>query len=262
MILNNTPEEREVLKRSDLVKELSEQLSSRELFLTSLKDGISRFQNTYANKIGRLYAELDRLDYLISKRRFEIEETEENKEATNEARIRANQSAKEAGISPPEEESQNKEPASEKEEINDEASPELKKLFRVAAMRFHPDRATSESERIRRTAIMAQLNVAYEKRDFSAIETLIQEAGSDPEEVIGDDIASQLVRLIRREAQIKKRLDEIDEEERELKEDDVYVLWQSVKEAEELGADPLGELAATLKVQIAEKKVELESLQI
>jgi hypothetical protein len=42
--------------------------------------------------------------------------------------------------------------------------------------------------------------------------------------------------------------------------DEVYRFWQSVQEAEAIGADPLGELAARLEVQIAEKRVELELL--
>ena len=139
-------------------------------------------------------------------------------------------------------------------------SKELKQAFRKAAMRFHPDRATSEAERVRRTAIMALLNVAYGKGDLAAIEKLTQEAGIDPEEITGDDVGSQLVRLIRRETQVRRRLDELESKLQALVTDEVYRFWRSVQEAEATGADPLGELAARLEVQIAEKRVELESL--
>jgi hypothetical protein len=127
-------------------------------------------------------------------------------------------------------------------------------------MRFHPDRATTDSERVRRTAIMSALNVAYAKNDLLAIENLLNRAGSDPEEIAGDDIGSQLIRLIRRESQIKRRFVELEAEIQTIQNDEVYALWQSVQEAEAIGADPLGELATQIEVQIAEKRVELESL--
>lgn len=61
-------------------------------------------------------------------------------------------------------------------------------------------------------------------------------------------------------AQIKRRLTELDSEFKAIQNDEVYALWQSVQEAEAIGADPLGELATQIEVQIAEKRVELESL--
>ncbi len=36
---------------------------------------------------------------------------------------------------------------------------------------MHPDRATTDVERVRRNVIMAQINVAYAKGDQAAIET-------------------------------------------------------------------------------------------
>jgi hypothetical protein len=46
---------------------------------------------------------------------------------------------------------------------------ELKKLFRAAAMRVHPDLAVDDEDRERRTALMRSVNRAYETRDVDAL---------------------------------------------------------------------------------------------
>ena len=79
-----------------------------------------------------------------------------------------------------------------------EITPELKQAFRQAAKLMHPDRATTDAERDRRNIIMAKVNVAYAKGDLAAIEKLIIEFGQDPEAITGGDIASRLVKTIRR----------------------------------------------------------------
>lgn len=254
----STPEEQEVSRRAKFVEELVDQLAERELEVASLTNDLMRFRQRYAQKIGRLYAELDSLDLLIANQLAQSEPSSQTKDAASEALARARQSAAEARLPPPD--APESEPPAQEELFSEPPSKELKLAFRKAAMRFHPDRATSEAERVRRTAIMARLNVAYGKGDRAAIEKLTQEAGIDPEEITGDDVGSQLVRLIRRETQLRRRLAELESQMQALASDEVYRLWQSVQEAEGTGADPLGELAARLEVQIAEKRVELESL--
>ncbi|MGH8784183.1 MAG: hypothetical protein ACREYA_03695 [Cupriavidus necator] len=46
---------------------------------------------------------------------------------------------------------------------------------------MHPDRATTDAERQRRTVLMAEVNLAYERGDQKAIEKPIAEFGQDPE---------------------------------------------------------------------------------
>jgi hypothetical protein len=254
----STPEEQEIARRAEFVSKLVEQLSERELQVTSLGNDLARFRQHYAKKIGRLYAELDRLDALIASHHAEATQTPDAQATADDALARARQSAAEAGLPPPD--APDAEPPVQLELVTEPPSNELKQIYRKAAMRFHPDRATTDSERVRRTAIMSALNVAYAKNDLLAIENLLNRAGSDPEEIAGDDIGSQLIRLIRRESQIKRRFVELEAEIQTIQNDEVYALWQSVQEAEAIGADPLGELATQIEVQIAEKRVELESL--
>lgn len=127
-------------------------------------------------------------------------------------------------------------------------------------MKFHPDRTTNEAERNRRTILMSQLNNAYGKNDEATVKLLIEKAASDPDEVTGEDFGSQLVRAIRKQSQISKRIQELDVEITQLQNDELYILMQSVLDAEMNGSDPLKELATNIQIEIAETKVELENL--
>jgi hypothetical protein len=79
-------------------------------------------------------------------------------------------------------------------------------------MLMHPDRATSEAERARRTHMMAQVNLAYERGDHAALEKLIIEFGADPESITGVDAASRMMKSTRRIAQLRRRIAEIEQE--------------------------------------------------
>jgi hypothetical protein len=247
-----TPEERELSRLADVVGKLVEQLTERELEVASLKNDLDHFHQRYAQKVGRLYAELDRLDALIAKRRAETDPSPDVQTKAKEALAQARKSALEAGLTPPE--SLEAELPMLDEVTAKPHSDELKQLYRRAAMRFHPDRATTDAERERRNVLMAQLNVAYANGDLQAIKDMLEKAGSDPEEITGDDIGSQLIRLIRREAQIKRRLAELEAESKALASDEIYALWQTVSAREAADGDPLGDLVAQIEDQIIEKR--------
>lgn len=253
-----TPEEKEVTRRSEALKELVKTLSERELKVVSLKNALNRFRQKYAQKVGRLYAELDRLDALIAIREAETDPTPDRLKTANEAKTQAQKCALEVGLLPIE--SFEADLSKLEEVVAILPSEELKRLYRKAVMRFHPDRSTSEAERMRRTSLMAEINVAYAKGDLQAIKDMLDRAGSDPEEITGEDIGSQLIRLIRRETQITRRLAELEVEEKQLTSDEIYTLWQSVSSREADGGDPLGELVAQIEVQIAERREILNSL--
>ena len=109
--------------------------------------------------MGRLLVELDKL--LASISQLAAAANPDDIDAQNEARAaqdRARQSAEEAGLI----EAQPEPPA--------EITAECKKFYRKAAMLMHPDRATSDAERARRTQMMAQVNLAYERGDQVALE--------------------------------------------------------------------------------------------
>ena len=125
-------------------------------------------------------------------------------------------------------------------------------------MLMHPDRATSEPERLRRTELMAQVNLAYERGDQQAIEKLVSEYGQDPEAITGGDVASRIVKSIRRIAQLRRRMGEAQQQIDAMQQAEIFQLKQTIEESEAMGGDPLGDLAKQLMQELSERKIKLE----
>ena len=104
---------------------------------------------------------------------------------------------------------------------------------------------------------MKRLNLAYERGDFSAIEKIISEYGEDPDAIVGEDVASRIVKAIRRIAQLRRRLTEIQQEIKTLKKTDIFQLRQTIEEQEARGSDPLGDLARDLELKISAKSAKM-----
>lgn len=239
------PEEQELARLDAQQKELEEQLASAELALESAVTETERFKQRYYRIVGALYAELDELDARIDNAQL--------KQAPNDPKLRANakaseerakKSAEEAGL------------AANQSKPEPEITPELKQAYRRAVKLLHPDLALTEKERLRRTALTTQINLAFKRGDLNAIERIIKEYGEDPEAIAGEDVASRIIKTIRRIAQLRRRIEEVGRELEALKKADIYLLKQTIEEQEANGGDPLGGLARDLKRQISEKKLE------
>jgi hypothetical protein len=124
---------------------------------------------------------------------------------------------------------------------------------------MHPDLAISAHERQRRTKLMVSLNLAYERGDLTEIARLVAEFGQDPEAIVGEDVASRIVKAIRRIAQLRRRLGELQIEMDANQKTEGFRLRQTVETAEAIGADPLGDLAQQLTKEISERMVELKA---
>ncbi|MDP1678809.1 MAG: J domain-containing protein, partial [Candidatus Nitrotoga sp.] len=145
-------------------------------------------------------------------------------------------------------------------------TPQLKQAFRRAAMMMHPDRATTEPERLRRHGLMIKVNLAYERGDQQAIENLVLEfiqdprmqEIEDPEEIADQGVELKVLKTIRRTGQLRRRMDEIQQELYEKKQSDIYKLKITIERAELRGGDPLGDLAEQLLQELAERRIRLE----
>lgn len=241
------PEEQELSRLELEQTQLAEQVATAELERENIKADISRFQKRYYETVGRLYVELDELIAGITRQQAAAKPDDADAQVqAEEAEQQARDSAEEAGLiealppPPP------------------EISPECKHVYRKAAMMMHPDRATTEQEARRRTELMTQVNLAYEKGDQQAIEKLMLEFGHDPEAIEGEDIAARIVKAIRRIAQLRRRLGEIEKELETHKQSEIFQLKATIEEAESLGGDPLGDLAKQLLHRISEQKIQFE----
>ncbi len=244
------PEEQELNRLESEQAILEDQVATAELTLETLKVETAQFQHHYYKSVGRLYVELDRLIAQIARAKAGLDQDDAEAQAQAEAaEQQAQKSAEEAGL------------AEKQPPPPPEITPELKQAFRQAAKLMHPDRATTDAERKRRTVIMAQVNVAYAKGEQATIEKLMIEFGQDPEAITGEDVASRLVKTIRRIAQLRRRMAEAQQEIDAQKAGELHELMITVTETKELGGDPLGDLARHIMQQISERKIELEMIR-
>ena len=137
----------------------------------------------------------------------------------------------------------------------------LKKLYREIAKAIHPDLATDEEERIRRQQLMAEADRAYEEGDEKRLRAILREWESSPESVKGEGPGAELVRVIRKIAQVEERLSTIEIEITQLKESDLYKLKIKVEEAEKERHDLLSEMAGQIDKQVADARNRLAELQ-
>jgi hypothetical protein len=132
------------------------------------------------------------------------------------------------------------------------SSDELKKLYREAARKMHPDLADAPEERKRRDAFMAQVNEAYRRGDEKSIRALLDEWTNSPDSVKGESIPADLIRAIRRIALVKKRLQEIASQLAELRSSELAQLHGKAAAAESHGRNLLQEMVESVECQIAE----------
>ncbi len=243
------PEEEELGRFEREQSALRDRMVSAEVELHTLNTEIGEFQQRYFRAVGALYETLDALHAKVARRRAERSPSNEVlQEQARAAEARAKQSSSEARR------------LREKERpLHGPVDPELRSAYRRAMKLMHPDLAVGEAERRRRTRLVAMLNVAYERRDLNEILRLVREFGEDPEAVPGEDIGAQIVRAIRRIAQLRRRLSELETELDLLKQSELHELKTAIEAEEKSGRDPLGGLARRLKGEISEAELALRN---
>ena len=106
---------------------------------------------------------------------------------------------------------------------------------------------------------MARANDAYQRGDEVALRALLDEWDHSPETVVGEGIQAELVRTIRRLAQIRRRLLEIDSRLADLRLSELFTLHARVVSAEKEGRDLLKELAEAVDVKIRDAQAQQRS---
>jgi len=250
-VRRQTPEERELEKKRAELAAPEAKLAQRELDLATLKAELHVFERRYLHVAGARYAELDEIMAQIAEAEARRNPKDEKaQERAAEARAQAEESAQAAGSTHEQQEPPRK----------FKPSDALKKLFRELAKLIHPDYATDEKERERRHRIMAEANQAYEDGDEERLRALLHDWESSPESVEGEGLGAELIRIIRKIAQVEERLSAIEAEIKELKASELYQLKTKVEEVEGDGRDLLAEMAAQVDEEIAEARERLEAL--
>ncbi|HKV23842.1 MAG TPA: hypothetical protein VJN93_04560 [Candidatus Acidoferrum sp.] len=242
------PEEEELRLKKLELENLQQTLIEKELYLANLRGELVAFEKLYIRKVGVLYAQLDEIEAQIAELTARQDPKNENiLAAADQARRKAEDSKSTVG-----------ELALDVKK-NFKPSPELKNLYREVARRIHPDLATDEADRARRQKLMAQANRAYEQGDKAGLRAILQEYEASPDTVLGEGTAAELVRAIRKIAQVRRRLSDIDRETNDIVASELFELRKKVTEGTLLGRDVLDEMASSINSQIAAHQAELRN---
>jgi len=90
----------------------------------------------------------------------------------------------------------------------------------------------------------------------------VTEFGQDPEAIVGEDIASRIVKAIRRIAQLRRRLADLQTELEAYQQTEVFRLRQTIEASQALGEDPLGDLAEHLAQEISQRGANLKAVRV
>lgn len=245
-----TPEERELEKKRAELVALETTLADRELELATVKADLRAFEVRYLRIVGARLAELDQIEAQIAEAEARRRPTDSTaQERAERARAQAENSAREAGA------------AAEPRRAPDfKPSEDLKRLYREAAKRLHPDLATDPGDRDRRTRLIAEANKAYEEGDAARLKAILEEWESSPESVKGEGPGAELVRVIRKIAQVEARLRAIQLEATQLRETELHQLTVKVDGASQEGQDLLAEMASQVDHRIADARRHLALL--
>jgi hypothetical protein len=253
--VRRTPEAEHLADQERLLEELAERLASQETEFATLGVEFARFRATFVARFAPLYAELDRLEAEIA--RLLADRSGARGPAATAARAWADAAEAQADESAAAAEQSLGEPHPRSEPTTD-----LKALYRQVAKAVHPDLASAEAERARRTRVMAKASEAYAAGDEQALRRILDAEETRPEAIIGDDVGARLVRVLRKQAQIRMRLAELDELTRSLNSDPLFVLFEQSRDAWEVGGDPLAGDERHLRMAIRSARSRLAALQM
>ncbi|MEZ4644598.1 MAG: J domain-containing protein [Chloroflexota bacterium] len=141
---------------------------------------------------------------------------------------------------------------------------QIKKLYRQLARRFHPDLATGDAERARRTEMMAAINDAYAARSMTELMAIARRAESATPEATAasGQTAEEMAQVLEAEVRrCRRRLHAIDLEMTNLHQHHLVELMLEVKFARKRKRDILGEMAEELQRKIARKEAERDMIK-
>lgn len=249
-----TPEEEELHSKKACLAELEAQLADRELELASFLADLVFFEKRYLQTVGRRYAMLDELKAKIAEAHArQNPHRQDAHDEAKQARTKARESARAAGSDGASTPSLDDAVSSSKPKRPES----LTRLYRQAAKLLHPDLTLDGAEREKRHRLMAEVNEAYARGDEERIRAILREWQASPESVEGDGPGAELVRVIRKIAQVEKRLKGITAEMEQHRRGELARLRKTVEEAQANGRDLLKELGEQLDGEITAARDEL-----
>ncbi len=244
--------DQEELKRKNIeLNQLQQELAEKELTLSTLRREVAIFEHIYNQRVGKKFAELDGLKSDILKLAAKLNPESENfqsqaKSAEEKARKSKENYTFQNEIDP--------------SETADPPSEELKKIFREAAKKIHPDLTTDMEERERRHALMARLNQAYNLLDAEQLNTIVTEfeAGRKPDGNLS--FGQKLSHILKQIAQVRHRMNKIEIEIERVQQSEMFRLKVYANECERQGQDVLQDMSNEVDEKIATLKLRIKNL--
>jgi hypothetical protein len=235
LVLNQLNDEQALRKRREELAELESSLAELEPALANLKSALRAFEARYLGAVGERYDELAGIEKEIAKLQgLEFDDDEPISLADDEVGCGQNRFFQ---------------------------SDKLKKLYREVARKFHPDLSSCPQERQHRHQLMVEINRAYETGAEHRLQELL-EAGEGLESIeIGGSMSAEMILMVRRMAETRQRLAEIESEIEEITGSEIYKLKLRVENAETIGVDLFAELIGQVDRQIKKAHNRLEHLR-
>jgi hypothetical protein len=199
-----------------------------------LESALSKFAIVLKGRVGNLRAELNRVRLQVAEYRRRIERLKENEsldQATLEEEVAAEFAEREEQARA-EEAANNREGARVERRrsvrrLDAESEAEILRIYRELAKRFHPDLASNDKERTRRTELMLRINVAYSDRDLLALQQIAKQAESvDP--VFAALTSKERLSWARRViARLDVQIDDLSSQLELLQRSETYSIWKS-----------------------------------
>jgi hypothetical protein len=241
-----TPEDRELYRKQAELASLLKKVTQMEAALVTIQSDLSAFELKYHRLVGRRYAELDLLEAHLAESGLSPHHAEGAPPGATVApaieqvwRNRFRFLAK-------------RDPA-----VHVRSSEPLKKLYREVAKRIHPDLGLDENDRLKRQSLMAAANEAYRFGDGRRLRTILLHWQASPESVVGDGPGVELVRVIRRMDQVRRRIRFLARKMDALRRSELYRLKTLIQENENRGRDLMRQMAAILDEQIGRSREHL-----
>ena len=256
-----TPEQQEIQIKKEEVSQLEQQLADVETQYAELCMEVSQFELEYQDKVAPYYHQLDRWTLRIYSTQMMIEKLREVRDGLRPVPSDPFEWSAECISDVQEQWLQDQQQNALDENIEDEPRSskdfdpkEAKTIYRQLAKKFHPDLVESEYARERRTDVMTEINLAYQKQDLEKLkEFLFRPEIKDPRTESAGDI---LVRLIRRTAQLRSFIQEAQARLQQEMGSELMDLYHQCQEAKMKTGEPFSALKQALEEQIERAKFE------
>jgi hypothetical protein len=225
---------------------LRDQLAAIEEEQATLMAELAAFESDYLREVVTVLAELHDIEARVAALRARRSGRAEDKAAARSARAKARETTAAVKAIPP--------------APGPLPTGDLKKLFREAAKRMHPDLARDEDTRVHAEAFMKRLNQAFTAADPEAIVDLVRQWESSPYAAgpMGEEVHA--ARAARRVSALQAAVDRAQARLDEVRASDLAGMMERAMVAATTGTDLLAEWRASSEAALAAARVQLAGL--